>query len=131
MSENHTPPLTSDVLLVLTINAAELRGDELTIEVEQGFAAAVDRSGATRIVVNMEAVTYLTSTGVRVLLTLYQKVKGSQGRVVLCGLTDMVSDVLQVMRFIDPTGERPAPFETQPDVTAGVISLLSGRAPRG
>ena len=50
--------------------------------------------------------------------------------VVLCGLGEMVSEVLHLMRFIDASGLRPAPFEVQPDVTAAVVSLLAGQPPR-
>lgn len=129
MSENPPPPLTTDVVLVLRITAAQVRGDELTTELERAFAAEVDRVEAAKVVVDMKAVTYITSTGVRALLGLHQKLKNVGGRVVLCGLTEMVSEVLQLMRFIDAAGLRPAPFEVQPDVTAAVASLLAGRTP--
>jgi anti-sigma B factor antagonist len=133
MSDNFTPPVTRDVVLVLRINAAQVRGDELTAELESAFAAEVDRAEATKVVVDMTAVTYITSTGVRALLSLHQKVKNAAGRVVLCGLGEMVAEVLHLMRFIDASGLRAAPFEVQPDVTAAVLSLLAGRtaAPGG
>jgi anti-anti-sigma factor len=122
-------PITRDVVLLLTINVAEVRGDELTAELDRAFAAEVDRAEATKVVVDMRAVTYITSTGVRTLLSLYQKLKNVGGRVVLCGLGEMVAEVLTLMRFIDATGLRPTPFEVQPDVAAAVSSLLTRPAP--
>ncbi len=130
MSKPTTEPVTPDAVLLLTVNAAEIRGDELTAELERTFSAEVERTGATKVVVDMTAVTYITSTGVRTLLTLYHQVKKAGGRVVLCGLTEMVSEVLHLMRFIDSTGLRPAPFEVQPDATAAVVALLNRAAPR-
>jgi anti-anti-sigma factor len=120
--------VTPDTVLVLTVNAPEVRGEELTTELERLFTAEVERTGATKVVLDMTAVTYITSTGVRTLLSLYHQVKKGGGRVVLCGLGEMVSEVLAVMRFIDPTGLRPAPFEVKPDVAAAVLALLAPAA---
>jgi len=127
MSEPTADLVTRDVILVLTVHSAEVRGDELTTQLERSFIAEVDRAAAAKVVVDLTAVKYITSTGVRTLLSLYQKLKPVSGRVVLCGLAEMVSEVLQLMRFIDPSGARPTPFELQPDVKAAVVALLSPR----
>ena len=47
------------------------------------------------------------------------------------GLGEMVAEVLTLMRFIDASGVRPAPFEVQPDVAAAVTALLTRPAPGG
>ncbi len=121
-----TPDLVSrDAVLLLTVNAAEVRGDEITAQLEHVFTAEVARAGATKVVLDLKAVTYITSTGVRTLLTLYHQVKKGGGRVVLCGLSEMVSEVLALMRFIDPSGQLPAPFEVRPDVAEAVRALLA------
>jgi anti-anti-sigma factor len=117
--------ISHDVVLVLTIHAAEVRGEELTAELERTFAAELDRTAATKVIVDMSAVTYITSTGVSTLLALNQKIKRAGGRVVLCGLQELVSEVLHVMRFIDPTGRRPALFDVRPDAAAAAAYLLT------
>ena len=124
MSDSIATPVTCEAVVLFTVNASQIRGDELAAELEQAFVSEVDRTRAARVVVDMKAVTYVTSTGVRALLSLYQRVKALGGRVVLCGLSEMVADVLNVMRFIDTSGVRPTPFELQPDVAAAVVSLL-------
>jgi anti-anti-sigma factor len=131
MSDPTANLVTSDALLLLTVNVAEVRGDDLTSAMERQFTAEVERTRATKVVLDMGAVTYITSTGVRTLLTLYHHVKKASGRVVLCGLNEMVSEVLALMRFIDPAGERPSPFEVKPDVTAAVLALLTPSRPVG
>ena len=130
MSEPTADLVTRDVILVLTVHAGEVRGDDLTAQLERSFVAEVDRAAAAKVVVDLTAVKYITSIGVRTLLTLYQKLKPVGGRVVLCGLAEMVSEVLQLMRFIDPSGSLPTPFEVQPDVKTAVVSLLSPRGSR-
>ncbi len=113
-----------DVVLILTLRVSEVRGDESCAAIERAFTAEVDRSGATKVVIDASAVTYMNSAGFRALLGLYHKLKKAGGRIVLCGLSDMVSEVLHVLRFVDTSGARPAPFEVQPDVAAAVVSLL-------
>jgi anti-anti-sigma factor len=130
MSNNPVDPVTRDVVLLLTVNVPQVRGDEITTELERACTAEVDRAEATKVILDMKAVSYITSTGVRALLSLHHKLKNLSGRIVLCNLSEMVSEVLQIMRFIDPSGLRPAPFEVQPDVPAAVISLLTGRPPQ-
>jgi anti-anti-sigma factor len=127
MSEQRADLVTSNVMLVLTAHTAEVRGDDLTAHLERTFAAEVERSKASRVVIDLTAVKYITSIGVRVLLSLYQTVKPGGGRIVLCGLSEMVSEVLQLMRFIDPSGSRLTPFEVQSDAKAAVVSLLTPR----
>jgi anti-anti-sigma factor len=128
MSDPTTGLVTRDAILLLTVHAPEVRGEELTAELERLFTAEVQRAAAAKVAVDMAAVTYITSTGVRTLLTLHQQVKKAGGRVVLCGLSEMVAEVLAVMRFIDPAGLRPAPFEVQPDAKAAVLALLAPAA---
>ena len=125
MSHPSAAAVSCEVLLVLTVNSAEVRGEEITAELERVFAAEVDRTAATKVIVDLRAVNFITSSGIRSLLGLYQKVKAAGGRVVRCGLSDMVAEVLEVMRFIDPTGRRPSPFEVRPDVAAAAVSLLA------
>ncbi len=128
MSDPVTASVLCDAVLVLTVNVAEVRGEALTSELERAFAAEVDRTGATRVVVDLAAVRYITSSGVRTLLALRHRVGARGGRVVLCGLSEMVSEVLHLLRFIDATGRRPAPFDVRPDVAAATASL-PGPAP--
>jgi anti-anti-sigma factor len=129
MPETPADLVARDLVLILKITAPEVRGDEPCAALERAFTAEVDRSGATKVIVDVSAVTYMNSAGFRALLGLYHKLKKAGGRIVLCGLTDMVSEVLHVLRFVDASRARPAPFEVQPDVAAAVVSLLSPPAP--
>ncbi len=129
MSDSIASPVTCDIVLLFTVNASQVRGDEVTCTLEKTFAAEIDRTQAGKVVLDMTAVTYITSTGVRALLGVHQRVKARNGRVVLCGLCEMVAEVLSIMRFIDASGLRPTPFEVQPDVSAAVVSLLVAPPP--
>jgi anti-anti-sigma factor len=53
-----------------------------------------------RLVVDMQAVEYVSSAGLRVLLRLARKVKEQSGRVVLCGLGPAVRQVFELAGFL-------------------------------
>ncbi len=127
MSEEPQSPVRSDVVLVLTLTAKEVRGDELADRLTAEFGAALDRSGAGRVVVDFAAVEFLSTVGFRPLLALHQRVKAAGGRVVLCNISAAITEVMRVVRFIDTSGSHPAPFEVQPDVVAAVTSLLRAK----
>jgi anti-anti-sigma factor len=126
MSEANISPVQSDTVLVLHITAKQVRGDEVANQLHEEFQAALDRSGANKVVIDFRAVEFLSSVGFRPLLTLHQRVKAAGGRVVFCNLSPVVTEVLQVTRFIDTSGAHPAPFSVQPDVPAAVTSLFQG-----
>jgi anti-anti-sigma factor len=129
MSEANKCPVTSDTVLALSVLAAEVRGDELAEQISRFFADEVDRVKANKVVVDLKAVTYITSTGIRPLLALHHKLKLAGGRIVLCNLHPDVAEILHVMRFIDTAGTHPAPFEVRPDVASAVSSLLAPPPP--
>jgi anti-anti-sigma factor len=113
-----------ETILILTISESQVRGDALADELNREFAAAVERSGSTRVVVDLKSVEYFSSVGFRPLLMLHRKVKENGGRVALCNLSQVVNEMLHVVKFIDTAGSHPAPFEVQKDRKAAVLSLL-------
>jgi anti-anti-sigma factor len=115
----------ADAILILSITVPQVRGDQVAEEMNLAFTAALDRTGASKVVVNFHGVEFMTSVGFRPLLGLHRRVKAVGGRVVLCHLSPVVAEVLQVTRFIDATKTHPAPFEVQPDLVSAVTSLLN------
>src|SRR5437764_770230 len=110
-------------ILVLTVTSSQLRGDELADELGAELLDAVARHNADRVVLDLGAVQYLSSVIFRPLLQLHAKMKEVQGRVVLCCLSEVVAEVLQLTRMVSSSGSHPAPFEQQPDVAAAIASL--------
>ena len=68
-------------------------------ELERKLIAVVAASGA-RLVVDMQAVEYISSAGLRVLLKLAKRVKEQSGRVVLCSLGPAVRQVFELAGFL-------------------------------
>lgn len=68
-----------------------------------------------RIMIDMSGVNYLSSAGLRSLLTMYRRITDSDGRVVLAGLADRVKDVMDItgfLNFFTVCADRTAGFQT-------------------
>lgn len=72
-----------------TVTAPQLQ-DTLNQEVAAGF---------TQLIVNMAAVRYVSSMGLRVFLSQLKKLKTIEGRLVLCGCNDLVQEVFRISGF--------------------------------
>jgi len=53
------------------------------------------------LLVDMKAVTYLSSAGLRMLLLLYRQVAAKKGRVVLVGVSEEIRDTMSMTGFIN------------------------------
>jgi anti-anti-sigma regulatory factor len=110
-------------IIVLRITEAQLQGDPLSDSLREDLLSAVDRSGASHVVIDFGPVTYLASVAFRPLLSLHRKLKEKGGRLVLCGMSAAVAEVFHITRLVSTKGSSTAPFEMQPDVPAAVASL--------
>ncbi|MDD3582005.1 MAG: STAS domain-containing protein [Desulfobacca sp.] len=73
------------------------RFDSMTAKtVEEKFQTIQDQP---RILVNMSGVHYISSAGLRVLLTLAKAMNRHQGLLRLCGLTETVREVFDIAGF--------------------------------
>jgi len=72
-----------------TITSVALEADLLQLASEKGH----------RIVVDLSELDFISSSGLRVLLTAGKKSKSVYGRIVLCALTDHVKQVFDVAGF--------------------------------
>ncbi len=75
------------------------RLDELvTTEVEQAFTGILNNE-TQGLIVNMEGVEYVSSSGLRVLLMLMKAMKNQQRVLKLCNLSPFVAEVFEVSNF--------------------------------
>jgi anti-sigma B factor antagonist len=89
----------------------EEKGDitiaRLVGELNSGTAESVQESLLQHIgpgcktVLDMSGVTYISSVGLRTLLLLYRESSRQKGRIVLCGLTEMVHDTMFITGFLE------------------------------
>ena len=63
------------------------------------FLSALVEEGNTKILLNLEYLDYIASTGLRVILATGKKLVGIGGKLVICNPNLMVMDVLKVSGF--------------------------------
>ena len=71
-----------------------------------------------KILLDMSGVTYISSVGLRALLLLYRETIHREGRIVLCGLTEMIYDTMFITGFLEL-------FETYETCAEGVAALTA------
>lgn len=88
----------------------EEKGDVIVISVQGRLDAAsspqlekkinaIIESGHFKIILNLSGVDYLSSAGMRLMLSVSKKLKHLEGKIVACGLNDDVMDVIKMAGF--------------------------------
>ncbi len=54
-----------------------------------------------RLLMDMSAVDYMSSAGLRIMLLLYRRVSAAGGKIVLVGLSEEISDTMALTGFLD------------------------------
>lgn len=88
---------TQQGITVITLNG-ELDGSSAPLAQQQIMAQATD---GARVLMDMTNVPYMSSAGVRMLLSTYRQLTGNGGKIVLVGLSDEVRDTLSVTGFLN------------------------------
>ncbi len=65
---------------------------------EQSMLQWIDE-GETRIVVDLAGLEYISSAGLRSILTVAKRMKGKQGKIVVCALGPTVKEVFEISGF--------------------------------
>lgn len=93
------------------LNVSESRQDDVVIVTLQGRLDQMGapgfektglnliQGGARRVLLDMAGVEYISSAGLRTLLVMAKMMKGVQGRLLLCCLTPMVREVMEISGF--------------------------------
>ena len=84
------------------ISVVEVEGNidsKTAPEFERNTKVATDKSNA--IAIDLTAVEFMSSAGLRVLLMLYRNVKAKEGKVVLVGVSEEIQDVMSMTGFIN------------------------------
>jgi anti-sigma B factor antagonist len=56
-------------------------------------------TGKTKVILDMTKVEFLSSAGLRMLLTLYRQVKSQNGNIILVGVSEEIKDVMENTGF--------------------------------
>jgi anti-anti-sigma factor len=95
----------------------EGRLDGVTSKLFMDKSSAPELAEYSKIVVNCEALAYISSEGLRVLLMLAKKTKSLSGGLTLCNLNPSVNEVMEISGFSELLGVHDS-------VDKAVFSLL-------
>jgi anti-anti-sigma factor len=113
-------------VLVILVTETSIQDEKLALSLQDELLSAVNDSGLSKVVVDLQKVRYLSSVAFRPLLRLRRHLQDSGGRLILCGLSQIVGDVFYTTRLVSADGSFVAPFELEADVTAAVARLTTG-----
>jgi anti-sigma B factor antagonist len=91
-----------NIKTVQEVSVAELAG-----EIDANTAPSIQEKilplaqPGSRILLDMTQVPYMSSAGLRMLLSLYRQTTAKEGKLVLVGLTEDIQDTMSVTGFLD------------------------------
>ncbi len=109
--------------LVLTLTENKLQGDQLADTLNEVLGATVAAANAGKVILDMGQVELITTACLRPLLNLRNQLHAKGGRLILCNLNPLVSEVLTVTRLTSTTGTGQVPLESAQDVAAAHAAL--------
>src|SRR5262245_33814986 len=111
-----------DGVPVVNLLCAELRADSVIARLEQELDDYLQKSGVKELVLDLSAVHYLTSNGLRALIVLRRKLRDLGGRFTMCGVHPHVASVFKTTRlftdkfdYLDDVPSAIAALKTSPD----------------
>ncbi len=111
------PKITINITTIEDINIVVLKGD-----IDASTASSVTEKvlplvePGSKILINMTGVEYMSSAGLRTLLTIHRQTTVKEGKLVLVGLVQDVKDTMDVTGFLEH-------FVTTKDLEAGLKAL--------
>jgi anti-sigma B factor antagonist len=89
-----------------TASASQVTVVRLVGEIDAVSAAVVQQKvipmsvPGCKIILDLAKVAYMSSAGLRMLLSVYRQISGNQGRIVLVGLSDELKDTMAMTGFL-------------------------------
>src|SRR5438552_14479288 len=116
-------------VLVVTFTTKHIQDEKISEAILQELTILIDQHRACKLVIDFQNIKYISSVAFRPLLNIRRKLNGIGGRLVLCGLSQVVGDVFYTTKLVSPDGSFAAPFEMERDVPSAIARLNSDAPP--
>lgn len=117
-------------ILVLTVLAEAVQGEEIAAALREEMLAALEVHPAVPVLVDFRQTRYVSSVAFWPLLSVYRRLQQPGRTLTVCGLSPTVGDIFHTTRLVSPHGAFAAPFGLEPDRETAV-ARLAGRGGRG
>ncbi|KYC37197.1 anti-sigma B factor antagonist [Scytonema hofmannii PCC 7110] len=110
---------------IKTLTVEEVMLVELAGEVDANTAPIIQEKvlpltlPGNKILIDLSKVPYMSSTGLRMLLSLYRRTNAQDGKLVLVGLSEEIQDIMSVTGFLDF-------FMTSETLESGLLLMANG-----
>ena len=88
---------TENSILIVTIEGSI--DSKTASEVQQGILEG--SVGSDNVIIDLTKVDFVSSAGLRVLLMVYRQIKAKNGKVILVGISEEISEVMSMTGFIN------------------------------
>ena len=102
VAQVETAPVQIDPHQLQQVTVVEVAGDidTSTAPLVQAQVLPLAQAG-TRMILDLTKVLYMSSAGLRVLLSLYRQISAQDGQIVLVGLSEEIKDTMSITGFLD------------------------------
>jgi len=121
----HVQATSIDDIWVFSVNSSQMRDANDCLEIREEFAGIARKYQPTKVVLDLHMVEYMSSVGVRALVTMLRAVCENQGRIFVCGLNGQLRGLLYVCSLISDNPDQPGPFEVADSREYAVQKLRS------
>lgn len=83
---------------VAVLNVAGSLGADETQNLEEAVVGLLEK-GETRLLFDFSDLDYINSSGLRILVLAYQRLKKASGKVAICGVKDYIREVFEVSGY--------------------------------
>lgn len=84
---------------VVTFTTSRILDQSNVQQLGEEFDALLEKQRFNKIVMNFESITYMSSTVLGKLVSLYKKVKAAHGHISLCNIGESIYEIFKIMRF--------------------------------
>jgi anti-anti-sigma factor len=119
----HVKSAIENDVLVLSLVDSKLQDEQVANALLQESLQIIDQTAAKKVVFDFQKLKYMSSVAFRPFLSLRRTLNEAGGRLVLCGLNNVVGDIFYTTKLISDAGSMAAPFEMAPDIKAAVSRL--------
>lgn len=100
----------TDEVLILTPQVDQMRDTDVCYAIRDEMTQVIEAVEHRKVVIDMQKVDFVSSTGILAFLNLRHVVDEAKGRIVLCNLSESLLGMFRLCKLISDEPQHPTPF---------------------